>query len=177
MGNHSNIFSMSLADLTPETLRELLTLSEKKETLLAQIAKLDSQFEAIASGKSSAPVAVKPAKIVKAPKAPKAGKVEVTRQRRSGVKDAILAALTGKPDGVSVLELAKITGSKIPSLHTFFATTGKNIPGLKKVGRGVWAYHPVVATAGEAPETPIAPVAPVPEVAISESVADLSLQN
>ena len=163
---------MSPADLTPELLRELLTLSEKKEALLAQISKLDSQLEALASGKAVTPVVAKSAKISKIPKAPKAEKVKATRQRRGGVKDAILAALTGKPDGVSVPELAKITGSKIPSLHTFFATTGKNIPGLKKVGRGIWAYHPIVATAGEAPETPLALVPEAP-IASESTTADL----
>ena len=163
---------MSFADLKPEILRELLTLSEKRETLLAQIARIDSQLGALFGGKASAPVAAKPAKVSKAPKAPKAEKVKATRQRRGGVKDAILAALADKPDGVSVPELAKLTGSKIPSLHTFFATTGKSIPGLKKVGRGIWAYQPAVATVGETPEAPLTSTPPVPEVSVpSETVA------
>lgn len=149
---------MLLADLTSDTLRELLSLSEKKEALLAQIAKLDIQLEALAGRKFATHVAAKPAKVAEVPRVSKVEKVKTTRQRRGGVRDAILAALISKPDGVCVPELAKVTGFKIPSLHTFFATTGKNIPGLKKVGRGIWSYQPTVAA--EAPEASIPAVHP-----------------
>lgn len=101
---------MSLLDLTPETLRELLTLAEKKETLLAQIARLDVQFASIAIGKASAPAIPKPA----TEKTSKPGKSNPQKSRRS-VKETVLDALKTSRKAFPCLNWQKLRDQKRPA--------------------------------------------------------------
>ncbi|HEY8899706.1 MAG TPA: hypothetical protein VIM61_04790 [Chthoniobacterales bacterium] len=179
---------MSYSDLTPEILRELLTLVEKKETLLAEIATIDASITRLASADSqSQKTAPSPAPKVKAPTASKTTRAakssQASPEKQSGsLAERVAVALKDKPEGLSVPEIAKLTGAKPASLHVFFATTGKK-KGFVKVGRGVWALGttnepiiPVIASEPtvESPTLAAEPaIEPVTEVAPSASAVPL----
>lgn len=65
--------------------------------------------------------------------------------RSSGKKDRVLAALKeASPEGLSIAELEAKTGEK--NLGVWFATTGKKVEGIDRVGRGLYAYRAPVGT-------------------------------
>jgi len=121
---------MSITDLSPETLRELLSLAQQKQVLQTELTAIDAR---IAKFGISSPVPL--------PKAPSPNKkpveshIKAPKLKRGGLKDAVIAALTGKPQGMSVPELAKATGAKATYLHVFLGKA----EGFERVSRGMYA--------------------------------------
>mgnify|MGYP003584056784 CR=1 FL=1 len=118
---------------TSQSLSQLLDLTERKESLLEEVKKIEAQLAALLPGGKTPKVSKgrpgRPAKAKKSP-APKAG-----RRKRGSLGKKVLAALeSAGPAGVKVVELAKKIGVKGTNLHVWFATTGKKH--AKKVGRG-----------------------------------------
>ena len=140
---------MSLSNITSDSLRSLIKLTEKKDSLVSQISKIESEISAFLIGK---PAPKKKSKVVptkKAPqakrtsKAPKSGKKEPAKRTsskrgpRGGLGKKIVAALDAAGDeGVKVVDLAKKLKAKAGNLHVWFATTGKKNPAIKKAGKG-----------------------------------------
>lgn len=145
---------MSISTFTSASLRSLVKLTDKKDSLLAQISKIESELSSFLIGK---PALVKkgkgrPAKKVsavkkapkekKAAKAPKANKKVVKsapskRGPRGGLGKKIVSALEAAGDeGVKVVDLAKKLKAKAGNLHVWFATTAKKNLAIKKVGKG-----------------------------------------
>lgn len=142
---------MNLSHLTPGVLRELLTLAEKKQALLDQLAKIDQSISNLSNG-TTAPItkpvkkAAKKSKPVKAKKAavkpPATAPVKVAG-KRSKLKDSILALLTeAGTEGIKVLDLAGKLAVKPASLHVWFNTTGKKVGGLTRVAPGKYSLQP-----------------------------------
>jgi len=143
--------TMSLSNFTSASLKSLTDLVAKKENIVAEIKKIEAEIQAFLTGKTvkaagKIPVrrAKKKAVVKKAAPAKKAlpAKAEVKpksnkRVKRGGLKEKILAALEAAGDaGVKVVDLSKKLGVKGANLHIWFATTGKKLPGIKKVGKG-----------------------------------------
>jgi hypothetical protein len=119
-------------------------LIDKKESLVAEIAKIEAQISSLLTGKPAKAVGKRrgrPAKkstavkkSVPTKKAPKAGKKHASG---SGLGAKVLKALEAAGDaGVKVADLAKTLKIKAANLHVWFATTGKKNPAIKKVGKG-----------------------------------------
>ena len=125
---------MNLTNLTTESLRNLIKLTEKKEALLKEVATIETQLSRILSGKSvrrGRPAAKKTT--VKGAKVAKSAK----RAPRGAIKKKILTALKAAGDaGIKVTDLAKKTGLKNAHLHVWFSSTGAKLPEIRKVGKG-----------------------------------------
>jgi hypothetical protein len=132
---------MNFSDLTTQTLKSLVKLTDKKEKLSKEIEKIEAQLGALFTGKApkvSGKRRGRPAKkgVKASKKAPKAA-AKAKRSPRGGLGKKILNALDSAGDaGVKVVELAKKIGVKGTNLHIWFATTGKKNPAIKKVGKG-----------------------------------------
>ena len=134
---------MNLTNINSVALRNLIKLTERKETLLAEIEKIEGQLASLLTGKAvrvaskskrrgrpAKKKADRPAKVSKT-----AGKAK--RASRGGLKNKILSALKTAGDaGVKVTDLAKKLGVKNTNVHVWFSTTGKKHPDIKKVGKG-----------------------------------------
>jgi len=140
---------MSLSNITSDYLHSLIKLTEKKDSLLVEISKIEAEISAFLTGKpapikkSKATRATNTPKANKAPKAPKASKkapaksTPSKRGPKGGLGKKILAALDAAgEEGVKVVELAKKLIEKAGNLHDWFATTGKKNPAIKKAGKG-----------------------------------------
>jgi len=131
---------MSLSNITSESLRSLIKLTEKKDSLLAQIGKIEAEISSFLTGK---PTRVKKGKATapakKSPKTAKKGAKSVSAKRspKGGLGNKIIAALESAGEaGVKVTDLAKKLKAKGGNLHVWFATTGKKNSSIKKVGKG-----------------------------------------
>jgi hypothetical protein len=159
---------MDLTQLSPAVLSELIALSEQKQSLLAEVAKIDETILKVASGNvrptASAPRAAKAAKAPKAPAAKPAPVVEeaapaaekapaAPRAKRGALKEGILQALQAAgPEGISISDLASQLDVDAKNVNVWFSTTGKKIEGLTKLAPGRYALGAAAAAVlAEAP--------------------------
>ncbi len=119
---------MDATTLSTSSLRQLIKLTEKRESLQAALAKVEQDIYLKINGT--------PTPTVRTPK--KASKVKSgKRGRRGAVKEQIVAALhAAGSKGVFIKDLSSKLGIKNQNVHVWFATTGKTIKGLKKTGPG-----------------------------------------
>ncbi len=117
---------MALSDLSSSQLRRLVKLVRLKETLQAKLATANRQIDELEGGDA-----------VSRRTSPKGKR----RKRRGAMRDSLLELLkTAGKDGLSVNELAERLKAKPASVSVWFYTIGKKIKGLKKIGRGRYAY-------------------------------------
>jgi len=138
---------MSFSSFTSNSLKSLSKLIDKKDSLVAEIHKIEAEIAAVLTGK--------PAKAAKAPgkrrgrpsknggaakkstPAKNAPKVGNKRSSRGALGAKVLKALESAGEaGVKITELAKVLKIKTANLHVWFATTGKKNPSIKKAGKG-----------------------------------------
>ena len=118
---------MPTNSLSAASLRNVISLVEKREKLQLELSKVEQDIQSKLAG---GPVK----KATVAPKTKKVGK-----GRRGAMKEKILAALQAAGSkGLGVKELSTQLGVKNQNLHVWFATTGKTIKGLKKTGPGLF---------------------------------------
>jgi len=118
---------MSILSLSPAILRKIVILAEKREKLLSEVRKVESEIRSLEASKPLPRETATPKQIL------------VTTGRRGRVKEAILAELQAAGDtGVSVQEIASKTGIKGANLHVWFSSTGKKL-GIRKIGPGKYA--------------------------------------
>lgn len=144
---------MSLA-FSNASLRAVLQLSEKRDTLILQLQKIDTEISNVLRGGSTlknSPVPTKDtvgnarkgdrkAKMLPQAAVPVAKKRKVTKRgRRGGVKELILAGLkeAGKA-GIAVKHLAVKLGLKPKNIHVWIHTTGKKHGLIEALGKGVY---------------------------------------
>ena len=147
---------MDFSKLNPDSLRELIKLTELKASLEKQLEALNSRLTSFFSGKEPSIKATsgkrrgrppgKPAakkeKAAKAPKAPKAPKEGKGGGRRGALKSQILELLsTAGPEGASVKDISAKLGVKNQNVHVWFSTTGKKLPEISKVGEARYAFN------------------------------------
>jgi hypothetical protein len=150
---------MSIINLDTATLRSLIKLTDRKDSFLAKIAKIESDLAALISGKpvrkSGAGVrkskaGIRKSKVGKQPGRPskkaslikvKSAATSVKLPARVGLKEKILTALRAAGDeGLKVPELSKKIGAKSSNVHVWFSSTGKKLPEIKKIGKGHFRY-------------------------------------
>lgn len=124
---------MKLSELSSSQAALLIKLLKRKEKLQGQLAEVESQLAEVSEGKVPAKAAApNPRKKSGAPRA-KRGELQVQ----------ILGLLKGAgKEGMAVKAMAEKLKSPVQRLNVWLYTSGKKVPGLKKVGRGQFAYQP-----------------------------------
>jgi len=130
---------MSLNTLTAADLKRIISLVERKETLQAQVAKIDAELAAYEGAEPAQATIGKPGRkagLRAQPKAPRAKGV-----KRGAVTEKIVEMIksAGK-SGVTVKELAAKLGVNYNRVFTWFYSTGKKIKDIKKVGPGKYQW-------------------------------------
>lgn len=136
---------MNITNISSNALKNLIKLTQRKEGLLNEIQKIESQLASLITGKparttgkrrgrpAKAKKAGRPAKAAKATKARSSAK----RAPRGQIKKKILSALKAAGDaGMKVTDLSKKIGVKNANVHVWFSSTGKKLPEIKRVGKG-----------------------------------------
>ncbi len=131
---------MTSSNLNSSTLRGLIKLTERKESLVLAIAKIDAQLSSLIleclkitpmgehRGHSAKKATLSTRKSASRP---------TKRAPRGALKKKILAVLrTAGAAGVKVPELSKKIGVKNQNVHVWFSSTGKKLPEIKRVGKG-----------------------------------------
>jgi len=154
---------MEIKHITSDSLRRLLSLTEKKELLIKAVTDVENEIASALKGAGTAaakavnavtpfaPVKkAKPAKKSKASKPAKAG-------RSGGLKDQILALLdSAGAEGLRVKHIAEKLGVKAANVSVWFSTTGKKI--TTKVEPGRYAKKGAAKSAAPAAKVTVAPV-------------------
>ncbi|MEY2906871.1 MAG: hypothetical protein RLZZ408_1342 [Verrucomicrobiota bacterium] len=136
---------MNITNISSNALKNLIKLTQRKEGLLNEIQKIESQLASLITGKparttgkrrgrpAKAKKAGRPAKAAKATK----GRSSAKRAPRGQIKKKILSALKAAGDaGMKVTDLSKKIGVKNANVHVWFSSTGKKLPEIKRVGKG-----------------------------------------
>ena len=113
------------------TLKQLLKLSERKEALMAKIQAIDREM-VLLQGEFGVPPQNSAARVTVSGSP---GRGRRGRARRGALKEKIVAALraSGKR-GTTIRELADKLKVRSANLYVWFNGTGRNVPGLKKIG-------------------------------------------
>ncbi|GAT34484.1 hypothetical protein TSACC_22909 [Terrimicrobium sacchariphilum] len=144
------------------TLRQLIVLAEKREKLTAELEAIEARLSAALrtnpSAASVAGVSSKPGRKASV----KVGRpAKAASGKRGAIKGFILDTLQAAGEaGVAVKDLASSLGVKPGNIHVWFATTGKTIKEIQKVGPGIFRLNghngtkPEVAPTAESAPTP-----------------------
>jgi hypothetical protein len=129
---------MSFKHITSQSLRHLLTLTEKKEQYLKGIEEVENEIAKALKGASTSVVeaaeAVTPFKPAKKSKGKKTRKSKAGKP--GGLKAQILAVLEDAGDqGLKVKEIAEKLGAKAGNISVWFSTTGKKLTTKLEPGR------------------------------------------
>ncbi len=122
-----------LRDIPSAALKELVKLSERKEALMARIQEIDremlrvqNQFGIPSKDQESAAVRVSGT-------SRQSGR---QRAQRGALKEKIVGRLRERgAKGATVGELSQKLNVPSANLYVWFNSTGKNVRGLKKIGR------------------------------------------
>jgi transposase-like protein len=156
---------MNLTQIASADLKQVVALVEQKETLLAQVAKLNAQLAGFQVGESAAPAAPARGKPGRKPGRP----AKVKTSGRGAMKAAIVQLLMAAGEsGLSVQDIAAKLKVKPGNVHAWFSFTGKTVKEIKKLGPGKYAWSGTaapVATPAPAPkaESPVEQKAPAQE--------------
>lgn len=128
---------MSL-NLSTSSLRSLLALTERRDGLLAEIQKIESEISDAFQGGSSGRITAKGHKVGNGRKPGRPAKV-ARRGKRGKVKELILAGLKEAGEaGIAVKHLAAQLAIKPQNIHVWLHTTGKKNGLTEALGRGVY---------------------------------------
>ena len=107
-------------------------LLQRKESLQAEVAKIDGQLDSYGSGKLVKQVAGK-VSLVKLRKV--ASKKRSPRSKKGSIREGVDSVLknAGKA-GMHISKIAEGMGGNLGSLRQWFATSGKKIKNIKRVG-------------------------------------------
>ena len=129
------------------SLRSILALSEKRDSLLAEIAKIDAEISIVFAGTSSRKDA-KTAPVEKRSGRPTETPAKSTKRAKNGrVKELILAGLKEAGEaGIAVKHLATKLGIKPQNIHVWMHTTGKKNGLTEALGKGVYRLKESLGT-------------------------------
>ncbi|MFA7233625.1 MAG: hypothetical protein WC076_05905 [Terrimicrobiaceae bacterium] len=148
---------MDLSHITSQSLRRILTLTERKDELVELVAKLETEIAKVLSG--VVPTAAKsPAK--KSVPARGAGKRAASRKvKSSSLKTKILSVLeSAGAGGLKVREIAGKVGSPAGNISVWFSTTGKKF--TRKLAPGRYAVKGAKPAKARTPALPVTPASP-----------------
>ncbi|MFZ4775151.1 MAG: hypothetical protein ACOYM3_07305 [Terrimicrobiaceae bacterium] len=148
---------MEFKHITSQSLRRLLSLTEKKEQLIKGIQDVENEIARTISGAATSVVKAVESVTPSKPKSKRSRKSKAKSAKTGGLKERILALLDAAGDqGLRVKEIAEKLGSKSGNISVWFSTTGKKLATKVEPGRyaakgkaGVKAV--VVATKPAAP--------------------------
>lgn len=116
------------------TLKQLVKLSERKEALMAQIQEIDREMVRVQNKfgiPSRNPAMQAPVTVSR----PQNRVIRGKRAERGALKEKILRVLRRAGNrGATIQELSNKLGVRSANLYVWFNGTGKNVPGLKKIG-------------------------------------------
>ena len=129
---------MKVTDINTQTLTALLSLTKKKETLLAKVAQVEKEIAGLASGEVLAATRILRAKsikkrrgVAKGPKKP--------RSPKGFMQEQIIKLLQAAGEvGAGVKELAEKVEKPVAQVHVLFSTTGKKLGQFQKLESGNW---------------------------------------
>ena len=129
---------MKVTDINTQTLTALLSLTKKKETLLAKVAQVEKEIAGLASGEVLAATRILRAKsikkrrgVAKGPKKP--------RSPKGFMQEQIIKLLQAAGEvGAGVKELAQKVEKPVAQVHVWFSTTGKKLGQFQKLESGNW---------------------------------------
>lgn len=123
--SNMNWTQIAIADLD-----RIVKLVEQKETLQAQVAKINAELASFQPDEPAAPARDKPGRQPK-----------VNLAAKGALKAAIIELLkgAGKP-GLTVKEIAAQLEAKPGNIHVWFSSTGKRVKEINKVGSGRYAW-------------------------------------
>ena len=144
---------MNINTLTSSHVQHLLDLTKRRESVATELAHIESQIAAIyGNGQSttSAPAtSAEPAPRRRGPgrrpgitasAAPARRGRKPGSTRRGTLKEKIMSILrSAGSKGLRVREVAEQIGAKKDAVNVWFYTTGKNVPGLKKIAPGTFS--------------------------------------
>ncbi|CAN5565180.1 hypothetical protein BH09VER1_BH09VER1_48200 [soil metagenome] len=137
--------------ISSAAIRHILNLAEKRDELIAELAKVTGAIEAAVGGEvTKAPKGKRgpKAKAVKAPALAAKGKAKSKRLKHGSATELILNGLKAAGDaGISVKELAPKIGLKASTMRVWLGTTGKKLKEVEKIGWGLYRF----VAAGPAP--------------------------
>jgi len=126
---------MNLSNINSNSLRNLVKLIKRKDSLAKEIEKIDGQLSSLFGGKS-VPTGKRPGR----PAGKKVSKPTPSKKKRAprgALKKKIFSALRAAGNtGLKVTELSKKVGAKSVNVHVWLSTTGKKLPEIKKLGKG-----------------------------------------
>jgi len=166
---------MDISLITSQSLRSLISLTEKKDELLRGLDEIHAEIARTLRGGAVSvvevmefvttpkPTPAAPAKIAKATLvAPKANK-----GRSGGLKGKILALLDAAgADGLRVKDIAEKLKTKPPRISVWFSTTGKQL--TTKIEPGRYAAKGVAASQSPAAAKPAQEAAPAKGAKVSK---------
>lgn len=146
------------------TLRQLIVLAEKREKLTAELEAIEARLSAALRTNPSAAVAVS-GKPGRKPSVKAGRPAKAATGKRGAIKGFILDTLQAAGEaGVAVKDLASSLGVKPGNIHVWFATTGKTIKEIQKVGPGIFRLNGHNGHNGVKPEAAApAEAAPAPK--------------
>lgn len=159
---------MNLSHITSQTLRRVLTLTERKDELISLVAEIETEISNVL-GSATAPLVSAAGRIsdsalsVVEPKAKKARKPSRKsagkKAGKGGMKSQILGLLEqAGSQGMRVKDIAAALGKSVGNVSVWFSTTGKEL--THKISPGLYSVlgaKPVEAAA--APEAARKPAA------------------
>ena len=136
---------MKLADINTKTLSALLSLTKKKETLLAKVEAVEKQIASLASGETREAI-----RVLRAKKARRGRKAGAKRAKSSGkrapkglLKEQITSILNAAGEaGATAKEIAEKVGKPIQHIYVWFSSTGKKLGHFEKMGEGKYRVKP-----------------------------------
>lgn len=113
----------------PTVLQNLLKLAKKRETIMKALQQVESEIAEL--------VHTRPYPTERLP-------LSFGRMMGRGMlKQEILTNLIqAGEEGMSVRELSAKLNTRSQNIHVWFSSTGKKVPGLKKIGEGRYSYQP-----------------------------------
>ncbi len=132
---------MKLADVNTRTLTALLSLTKKKETLLAKVAEVEKQIASLASGETRAAIRVLRAKSKRRGRKATQRKAATTRSPKGFIKEEISKILNAAGEaGATVREIADKIGKPAQNIHVWFSGTGKKLALFEKTPEGRYRF-------------------------------------
>lgn len=154
---------MSL-NLSTDSLRSILSLSEKRDALLAELQKVETEISKALGSGTVAKASTLSHKTGNGRAAATTGgkKISPKRGKRGAVKELILAGLKEAGEaGIAVKHLAAKLAIKPQNIHVWLHTTGKKSGLVEAAGKGVYRLKQAVGV--EAPRSIVE--VPKPKVA------------
>jgi hypothetical protein len=147
-----NVGSMKVTNPRIEQLQAMLSLEEKRAALEQQLNEvIDQMIELKDQLFSDAAPETQPKAVATVASKAKPGRKSTPR---GGLKDRILAALEAAGDkGIRVKELAQSLGTKPVNVHSWFHSTMKRNPAIKKIEGGHYKLQGSVSANGTAPKS------------------------